>query len=165
MLFGAVAIVISLVSAKRTEGLVAAAVQVVNTPLPVETEANTHSPFATEIFPDPSVNPVAASFTVPAGKDLVIEDVGAVCTLAAAPRLMNLFATLPQPPRNIGYDHYFAPQPTAVSSGRGIYMVSRATRIYAAGGTQVSFEMLLTAPGTSDNCSFSVSGYLTKQFS
>jgi hypothetical protein len=155
----AIAILASLGLPRRSHGVVATAVQVVNSaPLAVNTDSPAKAPvtFFLDYYPgEPS-----GTYQVPAGQQLVVETVTGYCS-------PETYSTTPlafQPVLNIAPAGFNAVSffllPTFL--GPAQYAVSQPLRVYGAPGATVSLSTYsaATTPSRID-CFANISGYLT----
>jgi len=166
----AVAIALSLASAKRTEGIVATAVQVINTPLPVDTDFGARIPFQAHltIANDADLDNL---FFAPPGKLLVIDHVSGQCELDGGDAIgaleVHSFLQVAGADGQIQTEpmiDYFPPVYTGLSRGtvgQQTFAFSGSTRIYSSPGNTVVF-VVQNQIQIQDSCEISVSGYLVR---
>jgi hypothetical protein len=160
---------LSLVSARKTEGVVATAVQVVNTPLSVDTEFSARIPFQQILHINQGAYYNGGLIVAPAGKLLVIDHMSGICypdeMSGIIPTHVSVTSTLAVPDgaggtvlepiiENVPLT-YIQPGPTQNAQ------FSVATRIYTSAGQ----SFVMSFPGTESDistCDASVSGYLIK---
>jgi hypothetical protein len=174
LVYGAIAasaiVALSLASARRTEGVVATAVQVVNTPLPVDTDFGARIPFQTHLTIENDVF-LDDRFAAPPGKVLVIDHVSGNCVLDGGDAVgalevhSNLQIAGPDgavqteamidyfPPVYSGLTRGTVGQPTVTYSG--------PTRIYSSPGDVVTL-IVQNQIQVQDSCEISISGYLIR---
>lgn len=133
-------------------------VSVANSPLPVLDAAPEREPFQTTLCTDepscPDVGSPSNTYSVPAGKKLVIEYVSGSCfTTPTAGRLVNFYLQIALT------NHYFTPNTIATTDVARYEVVSQSTRLYAAAGSTVQF-FTSYIPGGQPSCAASLSGYL-----
>lgn len=140
---------------KRTEGTVAAAVQVVNPSLPVDLENSAvRTPFQVELpIYGASVPNGHSSFGSPGDQQrLVIEYVSASCSNGDGN--FYIFRVSTPNPDGTYVDHFFTPTPLGTDqNGIHRYSIAQHTHLYASPGfdVQVSADYAF--------CNVSVSGY------
>jgi hypothetical protein len=142
---------------KRTEGTVAAAVQVVNPSLPVDLENSAvRTPFQVElrVYGNTVLNGHSAFGSPGEQERLVIEYVSANCT-SGDTNFYNFRVSTPNPDGTY-VDHYFTPTFLGYDNNFNIYRygIAQYTHLYASPGA----DILVSADYA--NCDVSVSGYL-----
>ncbi len=154
------AIVVSTLTAKKAQGLVATAVQVVNTLLPVNTES-AKTPFQKTLYPFSGFD----SFQVPAGQRLVIESASGYCELLGAPSYFSLLPLVQAVLNGETSPVTLSPilQGSAPDSGGRDYFFTfnNPGKFYADPGSVVLYEVT-TNSGTigAAACPVTLTGYL-----
>jgi hypothetical protein len=157
---------LSMLTAKRAEGVVAAAVSVVNTQLSVDTEYPARIPFSTEISLVPDglgYDSGDIKYPIPDDKLLVIEDISGRCqgSLGQSPEAVLLYITL----NGHNTPYYLFPQYSGYGYGEYQWVFAQHTHLYVEPGAHVyAIDNTTVAPGSSDNgyCQMSISGYLVR---
>lgn len=150
-------VVLILLTPKRTESSVAAAVQVVNPSLPVDLENSAvRTPFQVglRVYGNTVLNGHSAFGSPGEQQRLVIEYVSASCT-SGDTNFYNFRVSTPNPDGTY-VDHYFTPTFLGYDNNFGAYRygIAQYTHLYASAGADV----LVSADYA--NCEVSVSGYL-----
>jgi hypothetical protein len=161
--------VLSMLSAKRAEGVVATAVQVVNTPLSVDTEFSARIPFQQILHINQGAYYNGGLIVAPPGKLLVIDHTSGICypdeMSEIIPTHVSVTSTLAVPDGAGGttLEPIVENVPlTYIQSGpTQNAQFSLSTRIYTSAGQ----SFVMSFPGTTPDistCDASVSGYLIK---
>jgi hypothetical protein len=139
---------ISVAVPRRTEGTVAAAVQVVNPYVPAEVENSSRARFEYNVgisFDTPSVSYPSQ---IPAGKRLVIDFVSGSCSADPGTSVYSFYINTSQ-----FYPHFFVPVKTASVS----YVFSQLTHIYVEPGETFTVTGSFSGPVS---CGVEVTGFL-----
>jgi hypothetical protein len=151
----AVAIVASMLAPKKAHGLVATAVQVVNTLLPVNTES-AKTPFQRQFSPNDT-------YTVPAGQRLVVESVSGICEIEGNVYPYNLAPVMTAEDPLTFANSVMIP----VYQGQGDFVYwfnfNQSVKLYGAPGTTVAYSVQIPGADSVFFCPANVSGYLIAQ--
>jgi hypothetical protein len=148
----------SRITAKKTEGLVATAVQVINTPLPVNSEG-VKTPYAVTFQ-------AGNSTVVPAGQRFVIESVSGWCYIEYNVNPVYLWPTVDASTggnyfRTVVVPYYQGSYFLPDSAQTRYYWVFNGTnKIYADPGSTVYFNAFSAAAPDPEGCPVTLSGYL-----
>lgn len=143
--------------AKRLEGGAAVAVQVMNTPLPVETETAKRDVYESLAF----ISGATTVFTtpnIPANKKLILDFVSGYCSVAPGDDIdtVNVATVLPGT-TTFGAYHYFTPVFIGTRGGSNQYGITQQTHIVASPGTAMIVDAELNG---SSSCAISLTGSL-----
>jgi hypothetical protein len=146
----------SLMTAKKTEGLVATAVQVVNTPLAVNSEG-VKTPYAVTFQ-------AGSSTVVPAGQRFVIESVSGWLHRVQRESRLSMAGGEREHRRHLHQNRSHALLPgllfTAGLPPDSIRVFNDTNKIYADPGSTVYFNAFSFANPDPDGCPVTLSGYL-----
>jgi len=162
LLLGTMFIGISLLTPKRTESSVAAAVQVVNTPLPVDVEgSSTRIPYGAIGDFGTLFGTNSGSVSVPAGKQFNIEFVSGYCDVVA-PQLwsIELSTTLNTSLGSGSTEQHLFPQYSTFTNNRYDFVISQPVRTYASSGRTILISSATPILNLVGECRISLTGYL-----
>ncbi len=166
----AILIVFSVITAKRANGLAAAAVQVVNSVIGVDTESPARKVFNQLIYIDGQAFQSKDIVAPDATKKIVIENVSGFCTVQPGTGLISIEIDSVTPDPTGGFDvvdNHVTPVYTNTIDGNLIYGFSQATRIYGLapipGGSLADATVTVTTgrAGLLGNCRIAVTGYFS----